>query len=214
MGINLIKRLTSSNPSPNYVDAVATAFKTGAYGGVTYGGSYADLGATVAAILLHPEARASVLEMDTGHGKLAEPIVQFMGLMRSMQYESPQELEVDLYRQNNMMLSAFGQEPYNSPSVFNFYKPEYAEITGRLSISARLAHDGGQFLLTFRVGTSRRALSRRRGSPRPRPLCCRCRSSSPPPTPTSPSSGTVSPLVTVPTAGTFREQLASGEVHS
>ena len=38
---SLIKRFTSSNPSPRYVKAVADAFKTGTFGGVTYGGSTA-----------------------------------------------------------------------------------------------------------------------------------------------------------------------------
>lgn len=35
---NLIQRFTSSNPSPEYVTAVANAFKTGSYNGHTYSG--------------------------------------------------------------------------------------------------------------------------------------------------------------------------------
>jgi len=62
----LIQRLVSSNPSPRYVAAVATAFIAGAYGGKTYSGEHGDLGAAVAAILLDPEARAAVLDLDPG----------------------------------------------------------------------------------------------------------------------------------------------------
>ena len=35
---NLIKRFTSSNPSPRYVKAVADAYKSGAFLGETYRG--------------------------------------------------------------------------------------------------------------------------------------------------------------------------------
>jgi uncharacterized protein (DUF1800 family) len=58
----LIQRLVTSNPSPAYVERVATAFATGKFGGSgsvysTGSGRRGDLRATVAAILLDPEAR-------------------------------------------------------------------------------------------------------------------------------------------------------------
>jgi len=56
IGKQLIKRFVTSNPSAGYVEAVGNAFRTGTYDGIQYSGKYGDLGATVAAILLHPEA--------------------------------------------------------------------------------------------------------------------------------------------------------------
>lgn len=69
----LIQRLTSSNPSPRYVKEVATAFRSGEYGGRVYSGRYGDLGATVAAIFLDREARDATLDVDPSAGKLREP---------------------------------------------------------------------------------------------------------------------------------------------
>jgi hypothetical protein len=57
VAFRLIQRFVSSNPSPRYIKAVATAFKTGTYAGAghttTFGaGKYGDLAATIAAVLL------------------------------------------------------------------------------------------------------------------------------------------------------------------
>ena len=53
---------------------------------MTYSGSYGDLRATFAAILLDREARSTTLEADPNHGKLREPLLKVVGLLRSMQY--------------------------------------------------------------------------------------------------------------------------------
>ena len=50
----LVPRFVTSSPSPSYVRSV-DAFRSGAYDGKTCSGSYGDLSATVAAILLHHE---------------------------------------------------------------------------------------------------------------------------------------------------------------
>ena len=42
-----------------------------------------DMIAMIKAILLHPEARESVLSYDPNHGKLREPIVRLMHLSRA-----------------------------------------------------------------------------------------------------------------------------------
>ena len=49
----LIPRFVTSNPSPSYLCSVVDAFRSGAYDGKMYSGSYGDLGVTIAAILLH-----------------------------------------------------------------------------------------------------------------------------------------------------------------
>ncbi|CAK9019081.1 unnamed protein product [Durusdinium trenchii] len=114
----LIQRLTSSNPTPAYVGAVAEAFRTGTYAGRTYQGVYGDLAATVAAILLHPEARSQTAET---HGALREPLVKVVHFMRSMEYKDSAGRNVML---SNLM-PVIGQFPYLSPSVFNFYLPDF-----------------------------------------------------------------------------------------
>ena len=73
----LIQRFGISNPSPRYVTAVATAFRTGTYNkrnlGTNFGdGKYGNLKATVGAILLDREARAIVLDADPASGSLKE----------------------------------------------------------------------------------------------------------------------------------------------
>ena len=51
----MIQRLVGSNPTPRFVEAVATAFQTGSYGGKPYSGEYGDMAALTAAILLDRE---------------------------------------------------------------------------------------------------------------------------------------------------------------
>ena len=55
----LIPRFVTSNPSPSHIRFVMDAFRSEAYDGKTYSGSYGDLGVTVVTILLHSETRSS-----------------------------------------------------------------------------------------------------------------------------------------------------------
>lgn len=50
----------------------------------TYSGTYGDLAATTAAILLHDEAR---LPRSPSDGALREPLLKYMHLMRSLEYK-------------------------------------------------------------------------------------------------------------------------------
>ncbi len=62
----LIQRFNiASNPAPAYVGAVANAFRSGSYSSEckTFGsGNYGDLGSTIAAIFLCPEARSATVD--------------------------------------------------------------------------------------------------------------------------------------------------------
>lgn len=87
----LIQRFTSSNPSPRYLRAVADAFRTGTYAGVSYG-EYGDLGATIAAVLLDEEARSTTLDADPSHGKLREPLLKVHARARVYFHISPPHL--------------------------------------------------------------------------------------------------------------------------
>ena len=118
MATRLIQRLTTSNPSPRYVSTVANAFKAGAYNGVTYSGRYGDIAATIAAVLLDREAISPILDADPSHGGLREPLLKLFHLMRSMEYVSEDQREIEIN-------TPIGQTVYESPTVFSFFKPEY-----------------------------------------------------------------------------------------
>eukprot|EP01013_Petalomonas_cantuscygni_P025359 TRINITY_DN472_c1_g1_i4.p1 TRINITY_DN472_c1_g1~~TRINITY_DN472_c1_g1_i4.p1 ORF type:complete len:2117 (+),score=436.19 TRINITY_DN472_c1_g1_i4:276-6626(+) len=138
----LIQRLGLSNPSPRYVRAVVEAFRTGTYTGYTpelaqgttaasaaapqyplsFSGKYGDLGATVAAIILDPEARMLAMEGDFAFGQVREPLVKLIHYLRALEYTP--ELAPTL---NFMFLGKkIGQGPYESPTVFNFFLPDFA----------------------------------------------------------------------------------------
>mmetsp|Transcript_45400 Transcript_45400/g.72465 ORF Transcript_45400/g.72465 Transcript_45400/m.72465 type:complete len:694 (+) Transcript_45400:3-2084(+) len=118
----LIQRFGHSNPSAAFMSAVVEAFKTGAYEGTTYSGLYGDLRATIAAILLHPEARNPTNPTD---GSLREPVVKFIHAMRALEYE--EGFGRDIYVEN--MADRIGQEFGETPTVFNFFLPGYQPPT-------------------------------------------------------------------------------------
>lgn len=122
LAYRLIQRFTTSNPNPNYVKAVATAFRSGKYD--NFGtGKYGDMEATIAALLLHPEARSTVLDADPFIGGVKEPLMRVMALMRSMEM---QQAEGHPITRIDDMDNKIGMMAYEFPTVFSFYLPEYA----------------------------------------------------------------------------------------
>jgi uncharacterized protein (DUF1800 family) len=109
IGRQLIQRLVTSNPSPQYVAAVGAAFK--ASGG--------DMQAMLKAVLMHPEAR----RMSATDGKLREPVLKLSAFLRAFGFTS----DTGNFRVGNTdnAGTALGQTPMRSPSVFNFYRPGY-----------------------------------------------------------------------------------------
>lgn len=113
MAIRLIQRLTTSNPSPGYVERVAGVFDDDGTG------TRGNLGAVVRAILTDPEARPDMpMEID---GKLKEPLLRLTQLWRTYDARS----ESGRYPLGAAYI-LFGQGPLQSPSVFNFFSPFYA----------------------------------------------------------------------------------------
>ena len=119
----LIQRMVTSNPSPRYTKVVAEAFRTGMYDGVRYG-EYSSLAAVVHALLLDREARSSTLDLDPSHGQLREPLLRVVHIMRAMEYTSYDGRDPELTE----MMQKIGQQVFQSPGVFNFYKPEYQAL--------------------------------------------------------------------------------------
>ncbi len=113
IAIRLIQRLVTSNPSPGYIQRVASAFNNNG------SGVRGDLAAVVRAILLDPEARPeSPMDLD---GKIKEPLLRLTQLWRSYGATSASG--------RYPFLGAyifFGQGPLQAPSVFNFFSPFYA----------------------------------------------------------------------------------------
>ncbi len=114
IGRQLILRLVTSNPSPEYVGRVAAVFAdngTGVRG---------DLKAVVAAILMDPEARRGddPAQAQPSDGKLKEPVLFITNLLRGMNGVSDGGSLSD--RADDMK-----QPPFFSPTVFNFYHPDH-----------------------------------------------------------------------------------------
>jgi uncharacterized protein (DUF1800 family) len=109
----LIQRLVTSNPSPQYIERIATKFNndgTGVRG---------NLGAVVKAILLDTEARtASTIESS---GKLKEPLLRLTQIWRAYNANSSSGA-LNVPGLGNI----FGQGPLQAGSVFNFFSPLYA----------------------------------------------------------------------------------------
>ena len=120
LATRMIQRFGISNPSPGFIERVATAYINGVCEGIG-SGKYGDLSALVTAILLDRESRSTTLDADPSHGQLKEPMLKVMSLYRSMEvtFESP--VSWIQYKYN----AGIGQGPYTSPSVFSFFFPEY-----------------------------------------------------------------------------------------
>lgn len=116
IGKQLIQHLVTSNPSPAYVDRVATAFSTGR-SGVFGTGQRGDLRATVAAVLLDVDARAATPGATAG--RLREPVLLFAGLLRALNGRSDGDALGWWWGEE------LRQHMFRSPSVFNHYPPDY-----------------------------------------------------------------------------------------
>jgi len=116
----LIQRFVTSNPSPAYIQRIATVFDTAGN----------DLGDVIRAILLDTEARnPPAFANGDSYGKLREPILRLTALWRAFNAQAP---VADAYGEITMIggggfQSNFGQAPLESPTVFNFYLPDYQQ---------------------------------------------------------------------------------------
>lgn len=125
----LIKRLTASNPSPDYIARVASSFIDNGRG------ERGDLKAVIRAILLDQEARSEA----ENAGKLKEPLLAFTQLLRSTNatpvegWKSREDVPMHAVYWYKRPQSHFGQAPLRSPSVFNFYSPDHIPSDPRFS---------------------------------------------------------------------------------
>lgn len=116
-GRQMIQRLVTSNPSPEYVARVASAFNNNG------AGVRGDMKAVWTAILLDDEARSAASLASSGFGKLREPMLRFAGWARTFGVVS----KANSWKLGDLSDSSsrLGQSPMRSPSVFNYFRPGY-----------------------------------------------------------------------------------------
>lgn len=118
VGRQLIRHFVTSNPSPGYVNDVAAAFNSGTYSGIG-SGRRGDLRATLAAVLLHDEARNPAFIDHADYGHLREPTLLFTASVRALNGST------DGHAFSWWWGDTFGQRVFAAPSVFNFYPADY-----------------------------------------------------------------------------------------
>lgn len=116
MSRQLIQRLVTSNPTPQYIDRVAAVFENDGTG------ERGDLGAVVRAILLDEEARFGHTHQAATFGKVREPLLRLTQVWRGLNATWRQDRmfpdDIDIHLRYN-------QSPLAAPSVFNFFSPSY-----------------------------------------------------------------------------------------
>jgi uncharacterized protein (DUF1800 family) len=116
---HLIQRMVTSNPTPSYVERIATVFNDNGQG------VRGDMKSVIRAILMDEEARGCGSQLEGDHGKLREPMLRFAHVMKSLMTDSPSghywNNTYDYYDDTR-------QSPLNAPSVFNFYLPDHQPV--------------------------------------------------------------------------------------
>ncbi|MBX2815855.1 MAG: DUF1800 domain-containing protein [Saprospiraceae bacterium] len=116
IALRLIQRLVKSNPTPAYVGRVAAAFNNNG------NGVRGDMKAVIKSILLDQEARSCGAQLDPNHGRLREPLVRYTHYAKVLDMEQ----YYDRFWNNGYTFwESTGQSIFGSPSVFNFYAPDY-----------------------------------------------------------------------------------------
>ncbi|MCU7843934.1 MAG: DUF1800 family protein [Candidatus Thiodiazotropha sp. (ex Monitilora ramsayi)] len=133
---HLIQRFVSSNPSPSYIARIAAVFNDNGIG------EKGDLKAVIRAILLDPEARGDNAQSDPNFGKVKEPLLALTHFLRAVN-TSPLNgwsSQGGIAMSNLYWLprpeSFLGQAPMRSPSVFNFYSPDFIPSDSYFSTNA------------------------------------------------------------------------------
>ncbi len=110
----LIQRLTTSNPSAQYIDRVAAVFENDGTG------TRGNLAAVAKAILLDSEARTAP---SLNYGKLREPLLRLSAVWRAFDAKVGSNGVYGIATPER----AYAQRPLGAPSVFNFYEPDFQQ---------------------------------------------------------------------------------------
>ena len=128
IGRRLIQQLVSSNPTPAYIARVAAVFNNNG------AGVRGDMKAVIKAILMDPEARAASFP---GREKMREPVLRVANWMRAFKVSSVSG--AFLIENTDDPLLQLGYTPMRSPSVFNFYRPDYTPPGSAVASAGKVA---------------------------------------------------------------------------
>ena len=130
ISFRLIQQLVTSNPSPAYVQRVASVFNNNGLG------VRGDMTAVVTAILSDTEARSDSNETVAGFGKLREPVVRMANWMRAFAANSQSG---NWLMTSTSASTSLGESALTSPSVFNFWRPGFAPPNTQLAANNLLS---------------------------------------------------------------------------
>jgi len=113
VSLRLIQGMTSSDPSPAYLQRVATVFRD----------TNGNLNKVITAILTDPEARAADVygKSAANFGRIKEPLLIYTSGFRGMGCK----VAVRQTDRPNQVIQSNNQTPFNAYSVFNFYPPNH-----------------------------------------------------------------------------------------
>ncbi len=118
----LIQHLVTSDPTPAYVGRVAAVFNNNG------AGVRGDMKSVVRAILIDPEARGDA-KTDPNFGKLREPVQLMTNMARTfdvMNFAGTGPSDGVFYSPTGNLLTNLAQTVFYSPTVFNYFSPDYA----------------------------------------------------------------------------------------
>jgi uncharacterized protein (DUF1800 family) len=120
VSLRLIQGLTTSDPSPAYLQRVASVFAK----------TSGNLGQVIQAILTDPEARAGDDPLKTvkGFGRIKEPHLLHTSLVRGLGCRLAIKSDWD----PTQVWMAHSQQPFHAFSVFNFYPPNHRAPSSKL----------------------------------------------------------------------------------
>lgn len=115
----LIQRMVTSNPTSAYIKKVAEVFNDNG------SGVRGDMRAVITAILMDEEARSCDAILDPFQGMMREPVLRHTHIMQALPTYSPTG---DYWKDPQSNIELTKQAPMSSPTVFNFYKPDFQPI--------------------------------------------------------------------------------------
>ena len=124
----LIQRLVTSNPTPAYVARVAAVFANDG------SGVRGNMKAVFTAALLDSEARGSSA---ASAGRLREPMLRFAQWART--FKASASAGAWSIGNTSDPATGLGQSPLRSPTVFNFFSPNYAPPGSTLANAGEVA---------------------------------------------------------------------------
>jgi uncharacterized protein (DUF1800 family) len=126
----LIQHLVTSNPSPAYVQRIASVFNSDCNGLYPESscGARGNLKAVVRNILLDPEARGD-FKTDPSYGKLREPVQYINNILRAFNAASDGVIGSRNPASGGDMPAQLDEPVYQPTTVFSYYMPDY-EIPG------------------------------------------------------------------------------------